>query len=548
MRCDHAVTECTEIEEKEMSKSKKKGKKAMNIAIYMLLITWIVLLLLLIGIYVLRLQGYDNFMQWKNRNQVQEVLQPEVVTPKATATPIVVPTCTPAATDAPIATIEPTEKTTVAPSVTITPTEALIAEPSATSVPTEIPTVEATVLPTQQPTEVPTVTPTPMPTKIPTLESLYTGHEVVDAGLQNMATEFFTEEEELNFTCYDTGIFHSVVFKKGEELLPVVYDMTTGEQVTGSDLIKETYFAIVKERLQSYVAKKYPKTAESEFVSYDQTYQVEDYETFYLTGEHLVFYFEEGVLAEHQPAFSYELELSEAKAFFYKDLEGNPMGHEIRELDPDAKMIAITFDDGPHPKVEDNLLNMLEEQDVKATFFFLGHRIYDWYPKSPGQVFLAGHEVGSHTYSHELNFARVTAEQMWTEVNQTNLLIAKSTGYAPDYIRFPGGTDGKRTKEIPMVVVNWNMDSVDYREKNKEDGAQIIYERLKNSPYLGDGNIVLLHSIYENSYKGVEQFIIEMKKQGYVFVTLSELFYYKGFTPETGIVYYDGYGATKRKK
>ena len=512
-----------------MSNSKKKGKRAMSIAIYLLLITWIVLLALLIGIYALRLQGYDNYMEWKNRDQ--EVFQPDVVTPEPTATPIVLPTKQP--TEIPTPTMVPTVLPTISP------------EP--TELPTVAPTAEPLETPSTVPTEVPQETATPFPTKVAELESLYTGNEVVDAKIQEASEDFFAEGEELYYMNYRVGVFYSVIFQKGDKLLPLVYNLTTAEQVQGSDIIKETYFAIVKERLQSYVAENYPETAESEFVSYEQTYQAEDYQQFYLTEEQLVFYFEDGILAEHQPAFSYGLELSEAKTFFYQDLEGKPMGHAIRELDPEAKMIALTFDDGPHPKVEDKLLKMLDEYGVKATFFFLGQRIYDWYPKSPEKVFEAGHEVASHTYSHTLNFATVTAEQMWTEINQTNLLIAKSTGYAPDYVRFPGGTDGKRTVDIPMVVVNWKVDSIDYREKNKEDGAQIIYERLKNSKYLEDGSIVLLHSIYENSYEGVKLFIEDMQEQGYVFVTMSELFYYKGFTPKTGIVYYDGMGATEWK-
>ena len=330
--------------------------------------------------------------------------------------------------------------------------------------------------------------------------------------------------------------------------MPLVYDVTTAERLQGSDLIKEAYFAITKERLQSYVAELFPETTESEFVTYDQTYQVEDYQSFYLTDDQLVFYFEENTLAEHQKAFSDGVELSEAKAFFTRDLEGNPTGLAIRELDPDAKMIALTFDDGPHPKVEDKLLKLLEEYDAKATFFFLGQRIEEWYPDSPKKIYQAGHEVASHTYSHTLDFGRVSAEEMWSEINRTNLLIAASAGYAPDYIRFPGGTCGKKTVQVPMVVMNWNMDSIDYREKKKEDGAQIIYERLKNSLYLEDGAIVLLHSIYENSYEAVALLIPCLKEQGYEFVTISELFYYKGFSPDTGIAYYTGFGATGLEK
>ena len=99
-----------------------------------------------------------------------------------------------------------------------------------------------------------------------------------------------------------------------------------------------------------------------------------------------------------------------------------------------------------------------------------------------------------------------------------------------------------------MVVVNWSMDSIDYQEKNKDDGAEIIYERLKNSKYLEDGAIVLLHSIYDNSYEATAMLLPYLKEQGYIFVTMSELFYYKGFTPDTGISYYTGFGATELEK
>lgn len=502
-----------------MSKSQNKGKKAMTIAIYILLFTWIVLLALLIGIYMLRLQGYDNFMEWKNRNQTQETVPPLVITPVPTAVaePTVAPTGQPEDITGPAADPGST------------------AEPTVTATPTELPVPTVTVVPTEP----------PVPTEVPLSDIAFTGDVTIDNSIWRQAEAFFEEGDELCYVDYRVGIFYSVVFQKGEYLLPLVYNVATKEQVTGSDLIKETYFAITKERLQSYVAERFPEEAEDEFVSYNQTYQVEDYQKFYLTEEQLVFYFEENTLTANHSPFSYGVELSEAKAFFYTDLEGNPMGHAIRELDPNAKMIAITFDDGPHPKVEDKILALLELYDAKATFFFLGQRINDWYPSSPGTVYAAGHEVGSHTYSHTLNFARVSAEEMWMEVNQTNLLIAASTGYAPDYIRFPGGTDGKRTGQIPMISVNWNLDSIDYKEKNKEDGAQIIFERMKKSGYLRDGSIILLHSIYDNSYEAVAQFIPYLKEQGYELVTLSELFYYKysGEELERGVSYKDGYGA-----
>ena len=502
----------TETEEKKMSRTKKNGKKAMTIAIYMLLFTWIVLLALLAAIYFLRMQGYDNFNEWKNRDKGQEVMQPDVVTPKPTMAE---------------ATLAPTKTPIPTPTATATPT------------PTCTPTPTATATPTCTPT--PTATPTPA-------GPVYTGNRTVDDAVQAQVEEFFTEEEEVCFAVFEVGIYTSVVLQKGEELRPLVYDMKNETQVFGSDLIKETYFAITKERLQSYVAKKFPEEAEDDFVSYSQNYQPEDYQQFYMTKDKLIFYFEENTLTDNHPAFSYSADLTEAKAFFKNNLDGTENGPGIRELDPNAKMIAITFDDGPYPKVENQIIELFEKYNGRATFFFLGHRINDWYPDSPGELYEAGHEVASHTYSHELNFASASAKAMWSEINATNLAIAKSTGYAPDYVRFPGGSYGKRTKAIPMIVVNWNVDSVDYMEKKKENGAENIYNRLINSSTFEDGGIVLMHSIYQNSCDGIAMFMEHAHNLGYEFVTLSELFYYKGVDVQFGEVYLDGNGTTSKKK
>lgn len=492
----------------------------MTIAIYILLITWILLLALLIGIYMLRLQGYDTFTEWMKRNESQEVLNPDVVLPQptqtvaATPTPIIVPTNTPA------------------PMVTSTP----------------IPTPTEAVEPTAGPTATPTPTATPAPTLPPVKTMVFSGNETVDEKLREQAEELFGLEEEVCYVSFEYGIYFSVIFQKETDIYPVVYNLTTGETVTGSDLIKDTYFAIVKERLQTYLPEQFPEEAEDEFVSYDQVYEAEDYQKFYFTEDQLVFCFAENTLTDNHPAFYYTTEFTEAKAFFKTNPDGSERGPYIRELDPNAKMIAITFDDGPHPKVENKLLKILEKYDARATFFFLGERMEEWYPDAAKNVYDAGHEVASHTYSHEVNFATDSADKIWSEVNATNLVIANFTGYAPDYVRFPGGSFGNRSIKVPMIKVNWNMDSIDYREKNKADGADIIYNRLKKHSKLGDGSIVLLHSIYQNSCDGAEKLMEYLKDQGYVFVTLSELFYYKGFTPRYDKVYLDGLGTTAKKK
>ncbi|MBE5951759.1 MAG: hypothetical protein E7260_09245 [Lachnospiraceae bacterium] len=425
--------------------------------------------------------------------------------------------------------------------------------PAATSMP--MPTVMAswTVAPS------PTATPTPFMSFWDT--QVFSGDETVDAAIRCQAEQFAGDETtELIYDVYPVGNYISVVFRRkqlfeGEEvecLFPLVYNLTTKEQVTGSDLVKECYFAIIKERLQFFAAEHFPASEETDFITYKEIYQVEDYQKFYMTEDCFVFWFDANtLLAEGQKPFSYEVPLEEAETFFYYNLDGSKRGIAIRELDPDRPMIAFTFDDGPQfvkgsylDIVDLKLVNLFQEYEGKATFFFLGDRIREKYKSSyakiPQMVYDAGFEVGSHTYSHTIDFSSNRddrKEDMWKEFNATNALIAKTTGCAPDYIRLPGGSVGKWAKEFPMPIINWSIDSVDYKEKGKGNGAEIIARRMKEKTY-HDGDIILFHSIYDNSYEAVAELLEYLSEQGFQFVTLSELFYYKGVTPENGKVYH----------
>lgn len=481
----------------------------MMVAVYILLFTWIALLALLIFIYMLRLQGYENFMEWKNRNQSQEVLQPEVITPKPTES----------IKETPVPT--PTLEVTVAP----TPTEAVV--------PTETP--ELTQPPMVIPTELPMVTATPMPTETPIPSTVFSGNEAVDCQIRTKAENFFEEGEELSYVTYEVGVYFSIVFQRGEMLLPLVYNLTTAEQITGSDLIKESYFAVIKERLQTYVAENFPEEAEDEFVSYQQPYRAENYQKFYLTENQLVFCFDENTLTDNHGAFSYAADLEEASAFFYLNLDGTAKGHAIRELDPEKPMIAITYDDGPAYKydLDRKIMELCAEHDAKVTFFFVGDRIAGSFKDVVKELYENGHEIASHTYSHT-NMALAKPEVVWEEVNKTNLTIAEVTGQVADYVRLPGGSNAKYLANLPQPIIHWDIDTIDWRDRD----AQIIFDRVKEKA--ADGAIVLIHSIHQTSYEASELFIPWLVEQGYQLVTLSELFYYKGVTPENGVEY-DGF-------
>lgn len=507
--------------------NKRKKANGLNIALGVLLVTWGILLLMLIVVFVMRMQGYQNFQEWINRNE------PEI-------------------TQGPTKTPEPTKAPTAAPTPTI---ELPMNSPTApTAAPTETGTPQATLTPTPTNSPTPTLMPTPTPAFLEALT--VSGDEVVDADIRRQAIAFAgLADIELVYEAYKVENYLSVVFHKVEVtpegakecLLPLVYDLTAQKQITGSDLIKESYFAIVKERLQTYVAEKFPAAEGSDFITYMETYQEEDYQQIYLTEEKLVFWFEENtLLAEGQEAFLYEVSLEEAKTFFKYNLDGTKSGIAIRELDPDKPMVAFTFDDGPAFKddLDWKLAELFQQYGGRATFFFVGNRMWEQYQsfgKVAAKLYEAGFEVASHTYSHDTTavqfYSGLDSQKplIWQEFNMTNLAIAAATGHAPDYVRLPGGSVGKWTKELPLPIINWDIDSIDYNEKKKGNGGTIIFERLKNAN-IQDGSIILLHSIYQTSYEATEMILPYLAKQGYQFVTLSELFYYKGIVLEDGVI------------
>ncbi len=494
-----------------MSNRRRKQNKRVYSAVYMFLITGAILLGLLITIIIFHLQGYDTFSEWKNRNKKQEIAKD--------LTPI------------------PTNFSNVDSSEMSTPSSDINMEPTLTKEPTKEPTPE----PTKDPRIILSISGEPQEIDLTKLENLiFLGQEEIDAQIRTKVQEFETQKETIEYESYLVENYFSVVFRKienvnGQEtefLLPLVYDLTQQKQVTGSSFIKETYFAVIKERLQSVVAELFPEQASSAFVSYEQPYQVEDYEQFYVTEESLVFYFNETSLTEteHSP-FTYETELSEAKAFLYFKLDGTVNGNGIRQLDPKAKMVALTYDDGPYPKVEEKLLTLFEKYNARATFFFVGNRITGSYKTTVKNLFDAGHEIASHSYSH-VDMKRAKSQVIWPEVNKTNLTIAQVTGYAPDYIRLPYGNKKDYLDNLPFPMINWNLDTLDWQDKDKNIISQRVQTEVK------DGAIILLHSIHQTTYDATELFLPWLIEQGYEVVTISELFYYKGVTPENGVQYY----------
>lgn len=185
-------------------------------------------------------------------------------------------------------------------------------------------------------------------------------------------------------------------------------------------------------------------------------------------------------------------------------------------LDENKKYIALTFDDGPNDSSTLNLLDILKENDVKATFFMLGQMVAQ-YPDSAKKVAEAGHEIASHSYSHpQLN--TLSADDLREEIIKTDEAIFKATGTLPRNLRPPyGAIDKKSAETVAMPIIQWDIDSQDWKSKDPGKINAVVKQNAFN------GAIILIHDIHPQSVKAVPGIIKMLKEEGYTFVTVDQL-------------------------
>ena len=192
------------------------------------------------------------------------------------------------------------------------------------------------------------------------------------------------------------------------------------------------------------------------------------------------------------------------------------------ETNGDYKLLALTFDDGPY-KFTDRLLDGLADLGAKATFFMVGQMI-EQYPNIPARMVAEGHEIANHSYSHPyLNWSNVTYQ-----LDKNRQLLAQYDGERTYCVRAPyGGFTAESSFNGPSIWVAFDVS--DYKRTGDPYGVARDIIR-----YAKDGDIFLLHDIHNSSVTAALIAVEELQKQGYEFVTVSELFRRRGVVPENG--------------
>ncbi|MFH8791804.1 polysaccharide deacetylase family protein [Streptomyces sp. NPDC017941] len=184
-----------------------------------------------------------------------------------------------------------------------------------------------------------------------------------------------------------------------------------------------------------------------------------------------------------------------------------------------AKCIALTFDAGPSENTP-RLLKILKQKAVPATFFTLGKNHIVKYPELVKQMDAEGHEVASHTWSHKI-LTKIDPAEARAELERPNKAIEKLIGKKPTLMRPPQGrtndTVNKISRDLGLSEILWTVTAKDY---TTNDPALIRKRVLEQSSRDG---IILLHDIYRGTVPAVPGIIDELKKRGYVFVTVPQL-------------------------
>lgn len=178
--------------------------------------------------------------------------------------------------------------------------------------------------------------------------------------------------------------------------------------------------------------------------------------------------------------------------------------------------IAITFDDGPHPRFTPRLLDGLKERGVKASFFVIGN-LAEKYPELIAREKEEGHLIGNHTYAH-IDIGKLPEEKGREEILRTSAVIKEITGNEVEFVRPPFGSWQKKLEqEMEMIPVLWSVDPLDWTTKNPDEIVNKVVTKVK------ENDIILLHDCYQSSVDAALRIIDILQKEGYEFVTVDDM-------------------------
>ena len=313
-----------------------------------------------------------------------------------------------------------------------------------------------------------------------------------------------------------------------ERVTTRTYDMITGERITLREIFdEEEFWTLLEERVRSTLTDYWPdeKPDQKALDALCERSALEEAE-FTLHGMSLVLHYPAELLySKHHTLMEVTL--------FYPEIRQYMSEQGYKETDNLSyyNTCALTFDDGPSSAVTPLVLDALMETGARATFFVIGNRVDD-YRYLVQREHDNGHAVASHNWHHG-NVTKSSDSALRAMPKKVNKVMIKAIGIPVRYDRVPGGRYPRMIKvKVGWAYIQWSLDTYDWR------GISTSEVMGKVRRLLEDGDIILCHDIKKNTPESTRQIIHYLEEQGYMPLTIDELFAKDGVELEPNTVYY----------
>lgn len=200
-------------------------------------------------------------------------------------------------------------------------------------------------------------------------------------------------------------------------------------------------------------------------------------------------------------------------------LKKKPALQVLEKGNTNDKICALTFDDGPYPGHTEKILNILDQFNIKATFFMIGSRVDD-NPELAREVFRRGHELGNHTYFHP-NLTWLDGPQIQAELLATSWTLLRHTGQQVTLARPPGGQMNPLVKStianLGYTTVLWTANPGDLNGATRDTIVKTFKTKLR------PGFVYILHDYPSETHSALPEIISYAKAKGYRFVKAGDL-------------------------
>ena len=299
------------------------------------------------------------------------------------------------------------------------------------------------------------------------------------------------------------------------------FDGNKKEKLQLSDFFSEKELIKLKQKIKSMMLEKYQDCIIVENLEQLLAQDFSNYPYFSFDQDNFYFYFpEEKLASDYHEIITISIPQSELSSTISlvsskQQEETISIGKQQSIIDPTKPVVALTFDDGPSRYTEE-ILETLRRNEVCATFFVLGNKVEDYQEVLKKSVSYHN-ELGNHSYNHKW-LSRLPINSLKEQIEKTQQVLQETLSYQPKYLRPTYGSVNDRIrKNTELKIVLWTVDTKDWKITNVD---RIIEKATTN---IKDGDIILMHDIFERSSQALEKIIPILKEQGFQFVTISEL-------------------------